>query len=75
LRKQLEPLADRKVESEPHERAILLIAAWTDATAREFLSRDAERGDRLGKRFGGTEGHKYVNGVLDKLAKTFAPMR
>jgi len=23
----------------------------------------------LGKRFGGTDGHKYVNGVLDKLAK------
>jgi N utilization substance protein B len=22
----------------------------------------------LGKRFGGTDGHKYVNGVLDKLA-------
>ena len=23
----------------------------------------------LGKRFGGTDGHKYVNGILDKLAQ------
>jgi len=24
----------------------------------------------LAKSFGGTDGHKYVNGVLDKLAKS-----
>jgi N utilization substance protein B len=24
----------------------------------------------LGKSFGGTDGHKYVNGILDKLAAT-----
>jgi transcription antitermination factor NusB len=27
----------------------------------------------LGKRFGGTDGHKYVNGVLDKLAAAVRP--
>jgi len=27
----------------------------------------------LGKRFGGTEGHKWVNGVLDKLATAVRP--
>ena len=27
----------------------------------------------LAKEFGGTDGHKYVNGVLDKLAATLRP--
>jgi N utilization substance protein B len=27
----------------------------------------------LGKRFGGTEGHKYINGILDRLAKNVRP--
>jgi N utilization substance protein B len=27
----------------------------------------------LGKRFGGTEGHKYVNGILDRLATSVRP--
>jgi len=27
----------------------------------------------LGKRFGGTDGHKYINGVLDKLAAAVRP--
>jgi N utilization substance protein B len=27
----------------------------------------------LGKRFGGTDGHKYVNGVLDRLAAVVRP--
>jgi len=25
------------------------------------------------KRFGGTEGHKYINGILDRLAKNVRP--
>jgi transcription antitermination protein NusB len=27
----------------------------------------------LGKRFGGTDGYKYINGVLDKLAAAVRP--
>jgi len=27
----------------------------------------------LGKSFGGTDGHKYINGVLDKLAAILRP--
>jgi N utilization substance protein B len=27
----------------------------------------------LAKKYGGTDGHKYVNGVLDKLAKIMRP--
>jgi N utilization substance protein B len=75
LRAKLEPLADRKWdEVSPVERAILLIGAWElvhnlgipyKVTINEAIE--------LGKRFGGTDGHKYVNGVLDKLAAAVRP--
>ena len=75
LREKLEPLADRKWdEVSPVERSILLLGAWElmhcpDIPYRATLNEAIE----LGKRFGGTEGHKYVNGVLDKLAKRVRP--
>jgi len=75
LREQLEPLADRKWdEVSPVERAILLMGAWElmhnpgipyKVTINEAIE--------LGKRFGGTDGHKYVNGVLDRLALAVRP--
>ena len=71
LRLLLEPLVDRKWdEVSPIERSILLIGAWElvhcpDIPYRATINEAIE----LGKRFGGTEGHKYINGVLDKLAK------
>ena len=75
LRARVEPLADRKWdEVSPVERAILLIGAWElmhnpgipyKVTINEAIE--------LGKRFGGTDGHKYVNGVLDKLAAAVRP--
>ena len=75
LRARLEPLADRKWdEVSPVERAILLIGAWElmhnpgipyKVTINEAIE--------LGKRFGGTDGHKYVNGILDKLAAAVRP--
>jgi N utilization substance protein B len=72
LREQLEPLADRKWdEVSPVERAILLIGAWELMHCPEIPYRATiNEAIELGKRFGGTDGHKYVNGVLDKLAKT-----
>ena len=69
-RRQLEPLAGRKWELvSPVERAILLIGAWELNRCAEIPYRVAiNEAIELAKRFGGTDGHKYVNGVLDRLA-------
>ncbi len=61
---------DRGVsELDPVELAILRLAAWEfsqriDVPYRVVLNEGIE----LAKTFGATDGHKYVNGVLDKLA-------
>lgn len=75
LRGKLEPFADRKWEDvSPIERAILLIAAWELVHNPEIPYRvTINEAIELGKRFGGTDGHKYVNGVLDKLAAAVRP--
>ncbi len=75
LRAKLRPHLDRKVESlSPVEHALLLMAAWelserVDTPYRVILNEAVE----LAKRYGGTDGHKYVNGVLDKLAAELRP--
>ena len=75
LRARLEPLADRKWEEvSPVERAILMIGAWElvhnpGIPYRVTINEAVE----LGKRFGGTDGHKWVNGVLDRLAAQVRP--
>jgi len=64
LRLRIEPLVDRKWEElSPIERGILLLAAWElvhmpDIPFRATINEAIE----LGKTFGGTDGHKYVNG-------------
>ena len=75
LRAKLEPLADRKWdEVSPIERSILLIAAWELVHNPEIPYKvTINEAIELGKRFGGTDGHKYVNGVLDKLAESVRP--
>ena len=75
LRARLEPLADRKWEEvSPIEKAILLIGAWELVHNPEIPYRvTINEAIELGKRFGGTDGHKYVNGVLDKLAQSVRP--
>ena len=75
LRAKLEPLADRKWdEVSPIERAILMIGAWEIMHNPEIPFRvTINEAIELGKRFGGTDGHKYVNGVLDKLAAAVRP--
>src|SRR4029077_1729121 len=72
LRQHLEPLADRKWdEVSPIERGILLLGAWELLHQKEIPFRvTINEAIELGKRFGGTDGHKYVNGVLDRLAAT-----
>ena len=75
LRARLEPLADRKWEEvSPIEKAILLLGAWELVHNPEIPYRvTINEAIELGKRFGGTDGHKYVNGVLDKLAQAVRP--
>jgi transcription antitermination protein NusB len=70
LRESLAPFVDRPWgEMSPIERAILLIAAWELGHKPEIPYRVAiNEAIELGKRFGGTDGYKYVNGVLDRLA-------
>jgi N utilization substance protein B len=75
LRAKLEPLADRKWRDvSPVERAILLIGAWELVHSPEIPYRvTINEAIELGKRFGATDGHKWVNGVLDKLATAVRP--
>ncbi len=75
LRAEIEPYLDRPFgELSPVERAILLLAAFELATQidtpyRVVLNEAVE----LAKDYGGTDGYKYVNGVLDKLAPKLRP--
>ncbi len=66
----LTPCLDRPVANvSPIERAVLMIAVCEflhhlEVPYRVVINEAIE----LAKAFGGTDGHKYVNGVLDKLA-------
>jgi N utilization substance protein B len=70
LREAIAPLIDRGVaELSPIEHGVLLIGAYElknnlDIPYRVVINEAVE----LTKSFGGIDGHKYVNGVLDKLA-------
>lgn len=70
LIEQLTPHLDRKwAEVSPVERAIMLLAAYEMTAMPETPYRVIiNEAIELAKSFGGTDGHKYVNGVLDKLA-------
>ena len=72
LEEALAPCLDRKVrELSPVERGILLLGAWELKNAPEVPYRVViNEAVELAKSFGGTDGHKYVNGVLDRLAKS-----
>ncbi len=75
LRAKLQPHLDRKVgELSPVEHALLLMAAFELASQpgtpyRVVINEAVE----LAKSYGGTDGYKYVNGVLDKLAAELRP--
>lgn len=70
LRAQLAPLIDRDIaELSPIEHAVLLIGAYELVNHIEIPYRVViNEAVELAKSFGGIDGHKYVNGVLDKLA-------
>lgn len=75
LEEVLQPHLDRKfVELSPIERAILLIATFELSNLPEVPYRVAiNEAVELAKSYGGTDGFKYVNGVLDKLAAVARP--
>lgn len=70
LRTGLAPLIDRPIDQlSPVEHAALLIGAFelqnhVEIPYKVVINEAVE----LTKSFGGIDGHKYVNGVLDKLA-------
>ncbi len=70
LRAELLPLIDRPLNQlSPIEHAILLIGAFElknhiEIPYKVIINESVE----LAKSFGGIDGHKYVNGVLDKFA-------
>ena len=58
----------------PVERGILLLAAWELKHSPEIPFKVViNEAVELAKAYGGTDGHKYVNGVLDKLAAALRP--
>jgi N utilization substance protein B len=70
LREKFSPFVDRPLaELSPIEHGILLIGSFelihqVDVPYRVAINEAVE----LAKSFGGTDGFKFVNGVLDKLA-------
>ncbi len=70
LRGEIAPLLDRAIEElSPVEHAILLIGAYELKDHLEIPYRVViNEAVELTKSFGGIDGHKFVNGVLDKLA-------
>ena len=71
----LEPALDRDIEEiDPIERAIIRLSAFelkqrVDIPRRVVINEGIE----LAKIFGATDGHKFVNGVLDKISKDLRP--
>lgn len=76
LEESLKPFIDRPIaELSPVEYAIVLLGALELAHHPEVPYRVViNEGVELAKTFGGTDGHKWVNGVLDKLAPTLRPV-
>jgi N utilization substance protein B len=70
LREAFAPLIDRGVaELSPIEHGVLLLGAYELKNNLEIPYRVViNEAVELTKSFGGIDGHKYVNGVLDKLA-------
>jgi N utilization substance protein B len=75
LREVVAPLIDRTVaELSPIEHGVLLLGAWELKNKVEIPYRVViNEAVELTKSFGGIDGHKYVNGVLDRLAGQLRP--
>ena len=72
LEEILEPLLDRKIDDlDPIERTLLRMGTFElskriDVPYKVVINEAVA----LAKKFGATDGHKYINGVLDKVART-----
>jgi N utilization substance protein B len=75
LEGKITPYLDRSLASlSPVERVVLLIGAWELTESPETPFRVVlNEAIELGKSYGGTDGHKFVNGVLQKLAGELRP--
>ena len=75
LNESLEPLLDRELAAlDPIEKALLYLGTFElanriDVPYRVVINECVE----LAKIFGATDSHKYINGVLDKLASELRP--
>jgi N utilization substance protein B len=72
---QLATIMDRKPEMlDPVEHAALLIGLY-ELTSRPEVPFRVVINEAVGltKRFGGTDGHKFVNAVLDRAARSVRP--
>jgi N utilization substance protein B len=75
LERAITPHLDRAFSRlSPVERGILLLAGFElahqpDVPCRAVINEAVE----LAKEYGGTDGHKFVNGVLDKMAARLRP--
>ncbi len=71
-----EPLLDRKIgELDPIERTLLRMGTFElkeriDVPYKVVINEAVS----LAKKFGATDGHKYINGVLDKAAAQLRPL-
>ena len=75
LQKKIIPFLDRDFKRlSPVERAILYIGAYElgeqPGTPFKVVLNEAIE---LGKSFGGAEGHRFINGVLEKVAAALRP--
>jgi len=69
---QLQPLLDRHIESvDPVERAILRLGVYELLYCPELPYRVViNEAVDLAKAFGAEQGHRYINGVLDKVCRS-----
>lgn len=76
LRAAFAPFIDRGVELlSPVEHAVLLLACFELSEHPEIPYRVViNEAVELAKTFGGTDGYKYVNGVLDRVAVRLRPV-
>jgi N utilization substance protein B len=71
LEETLEPLLDRKLtDLDPIERTLLRMGTFELARRPDVPYKVViNEAVALTKKFGATDGHKYINGVLDKIAR------
>ena len=75
LQAVISPHLDRDFDRlSPVERTILYIGSYElSAQPKTPFKVVLNEAIELGKSFGGTEGHRFVNGVLEKIAATLRP--